>query len=181
MSREVAPGIYGLLAEFDSAEAVLHAAEAVHKAGYVQAEAYTPFPVTGLSEALGYRRTRVARVVLIGGICGAVGAFFMMWFACVIHYPLNVGGRPLNSWPAFIPITFEMGVLFASLGAVIGMLAMNGLPQPYHPVFNAASFQLGSRDRFFLCIEASDPRFELAETRRLMESLHPLSVTEVSP
>lgn len=171
--------LYGLLAEFDSPEAVLAAAERAHAAGYDRAEAYTPFPVEGLSQALGFARTKVARVVLVGGTCGACAAFAMMWFANVIHLPWNVGGRPPNSWPAFIPITFELGVLFAAFGAVIGMLAMNGLPEPHHPVFNAPNFQLASRDRFFLCVEAADPKFDLPLTRAFLESLHPRSVTEV--
>jgi hypothetical protein len=171
--------LHGLLAEFTTPEAVLSAARQVHEAGYIRAETYAPFPVDGLPQALGFDRTAVARVVLIGGLCGASGAFFMMWFANVIHLPWNIGGRPPNSWPAFIPITFEMGVLFAALCAVIGMLAMNGLPQPHHPVFNAPNFQLASRDRFFLCVEADDPRFDPDDTRRFLESLDPLTVTEV--
>ncbi len=179
MPTERSPTLHGLLAEFTSPEAVFDAARRVHDAGYARAEAYTPFPVEDLSQALGFHRTRVARIVLIGGVCGAVAAFFMMWFANVIHLPWNVGGRPPNSWPAFIPITFEMGVLFASLCAVIGMLAMNGLPEPYHPVFNAPNFQLASRDRFFLCVEAADPKFDAPATRAFLESLGPLSVTEV--
>jgi hypothetical protein len=171
--------LYGLMAEFTTPEAVLAASTRARDAGYTRAEAYTPFPVEGLSQSLGFHRTRVPLVVLIGGAAGAFGAFFMMWFANVIHYPWNVGGRPPNSWPAFIPITFELGVLFASFAAVIGMLAMNGLPELYHPVFNAPNFQLASRNRFFLCIEATDPKFDLTEARRFLESLTPISVTEV--
>jgi hypothetical protein len=171
--------LYGLLAEFTSPEAVLAAAGRAHEAGYTRAEAYTPFPVEGLAQSLGFSRTRVPLVVLIGGVTGACAAFFMMWFANVVHYPWNVGGRPPNSWPAFIPITFEVGVLFAALSAVIGMLAMNGLPEPYHPVFNAPNFQLASRDRFFLCVEAGDPRFDAVTTREFLASLGALSVTEV--
>ena len=171
--------LYGLLAEFTSPEAVLAAAHAAHAAGYTRAETYTPFPIEGLPQALGFTRTRVARVVLIGGIVGACSAFFMMWFANVIHLPWNVGGRPPNSWPAFIPITFELGVLFAAFSAMIGMLWMNGLPQPYHAVFNSPNFSLASRDRFFLCIEASDPAFDLERARGFLESLDPVSITEV--
>jgi hypothetical protein len=167
------------MAEFTTPEAVLAASTRARDAGYTRAEAYTPFPVDGLSQSLGFHRTRVPLVVMIGGVTGACGAFFMMWFANVIHYPWNVGGRPPNSWPAFIPITFELGVLFASFAAVIGMLAMNGLPELYHPVFNAPNFQLASRNRFFLCIEAIDPKFDLIEARRFLESLTPISVTEV--
>jgi hypothetical protein len=171
--------VYGLLAEFASPEAVLDAATRAHAAGYRRAEAYTPFPVDGLAQSLGFHRTRVPLVVLVGGVTGACSAFFMMWFANVVHYPWNVGGRPPNSWPAFIPITFEFGVLFAAVAAVIGMLWMNGLPEPYHPVFNAPNFQMASRDRFFLCVETADPQFELARTRQFLESLAPIAVTEV--
>jgi hypothetical protein len=170
---------YGLLAEFTTPEGVLNAALRAHEAGYTRAETYTPFPVEGLPQALGTHRTNVARVVLIGGACGASGAFFMMWFANVVHLPWNVGGRPPNSWPAFIPITFELGVLFAASCAVIGMLAMNGLPELYHPVFNAPNFQLASRDRFFLCVESIDPKFDPAMTREFLETLGAVSVTEV--
>jgi hypothetical protein len=170
---------YGLMAEFDSPEAVLDAARRVAAAGYTRAEAYTPFPVEGLSAALGFRRTRVSLIVLIGGIVGAVGAFAMQWYANVLSYRWNVGGKPPNSWPAFIPITFELGVLGASFAAVIGMLALNGLPQPYHSVFNAPRFSLASRDRFFLCIESTDPKFDREATRQLLEEMRPVSIEEV--
>ena len=171
--------LYGLMAEFASPEAVLDAARRTAAAGYTRAEAYTPFPVEGLSAALGFRRSRVALIVLIGGIVGACGAFGMEWYANVLSYVWNIGGKPPNSWPAFIPITFELGVLGAAVSAVIGMLALNGLPQPYHSVFNASRFTLASRDRFFLCIEATDPKFDAHATRRLLEELQPVSIEEV--
>ena len=140
---------------------------------------YTPMPVEGLADALGSQRTYVSTLVLLGGIAGCVGGFGLMYWITCIAYPLNVAGRPFYSWPAYIPPTFEMTVLFASLTAVIGMLALNGLPQPYHPVFNVPRFQLASQDRFFLCIEAADPRFSLEETRTFLHTLGPVEVSDV--
>ena len=174
------PLIYGLLAEFDTPEALVAAAEKVRDAGYRRADAFSPFPVHGLAEALGLKRTRVALITLICGLCGGVGAYGMMWFSSVIAYPLNVGGRPPHSWPAFVPITFELTVLGAAFGALLGMLALNGLPQPYHPLFNVQRFaDHASRDCFFIAIDAADPKFELADTRQFLESLRPQHVTEV--
>jgi hypothetical protein len=179
MPAEGKERLFGLAAEFDSPEAILDAAKQLRADGYEAAEAYTPFPVTGLSEHLGYRRTGVPLVVLIAAVCGAGGGFFMQWFANSIHLPWNIGGRPMNSWPAFIPITFECAILLAGLSAFIGMLAMNKLPQPYHPMFRLDSFPRASRDRFFLCIESSDPKFDLDATRAFLERMHPLAIMEV--
>ena len=148
-------------------------------AGYRNAEGYTPFAVEGLAEALGSSRTKVAAITFWCGVFGAILGFGMCWYANVISYQWNVGGRPPNSWPAFIPITFELMVLCAALGAVVGMLALNGLPQPYHPIFNAPRFQLASKDRFFLCIEAKDPKYDTEQTRVFLSALSPLSLTEV--
>lgn len=175
------PRIYGLIAEFDSPDALLEAARRAHAEGYRRMDAHTPFPIEGLAEAIGFRRTRLPLVVLVGGIIGCVGGFLMQYYISVIAYPLNVGGRPLNSWPAFIPVTFETTILAAALAAVIGMLALNRLPMPYHPVFNVPRFRLATRDRFFLCIEATDPKFDRDETHRLLESLGPLGVFDVEP
>ena len=171
--------LFGLAAAFTSPEAVVAAAQQVYAAGYRNAEAYTPFPVTGLSEALGFRRTWIPTIVLAGGLLGAGGGFFMQWFANVVHYPWNVGGRPPNSWPAFVPITFEMGVLGAALCAVFGMLALNRLPRLAHPMFKLDGFDAATQDQFFLCIEATDPRFDPAATRAFLEGLRPMAVMEV--
>jgi hypothetical protein len=164
--------IYGLMAEFRSPETLLHAAERASQEGFKRMDAYTPFPVEGLAEAIGFRRTRVPLIVLGGGIIGCLGGFFLQYWVAVIDYPLNVGGRPLNSWPAYIPVTFELTILCAALAAFLGVLALNGLPMPYHPVFNVERFELASRNRFFLCIEAADPNFDPDATRGYLESLN---------
>lgn len=171
--------IYGLMAEFASPEALVAAAERAHLEGYRRIDAYTPFPVDGLAEAIGFHRNRLPLLVLIGGMVGASVGFSLQYWFHVIDYPLNIGGRPLNSWPLFIPVTFELTVLVAALAAVLGLLALNGLPMPYHPVFNVERFELASRNRFFLCIEARDTKFDADATRRFMETLKPQGVYEV--
>jgi Protein of unknown function (DUF3341) len=176
---EHAPSIYGLMAEFDTPEALREAAQRTHDAGYRRMDAYSPFPVDGLAEAVGFRHTHLPLIVLIGGILGGVGGFLLQYWISVIDYPLNVGGKPYNSWPAFIPVTFETTVLAAALTAVLAMLALNGLPMPYHPVFNVDRFALASRDQFFLCIEATDPNFDNENTRRFLEGLAPRAVSVV--
>ena len=174
------PKIYGLLAEFAGPDELIAAADAVRQAGYKRTDAFSPFPVHHLAEALGLRKTRVAMLVLIGGIFGALLGFFMQWYSSKHMYPFMVGGKPLNSWPAFIPITFEMTVLCAAFAAVLGMLGLNGLPQPYHPLFNVKSFaEHASRDRFYIAIESNDPKFNLDDTRHFLESLSPKEVIEV--
>lgn len=165
------PGIYGMLAQFEQPEHLIDAVRAARLAGYRKMDAYTPFPVHGLSDHLGFHKTRMPLIVLIGGIIGALTGYAMQYYLSAIDYPINIGGRPLNSWPSFIVITFEMTILFAGFAAVFGMLALNGLPQPYHPLFNVDMFELASRSHFFLCIESGDEKFDLAETRRFLESL----------
>lgn len=172
--------LYGLLAEFEEEAALLIAARLAHAAGYRRMNGYTPFPVHGLSRALGQKPTRLPLLTLIGGIVGGSAGYFMLYYASVISYPINVGGRPLHSWPAFIPITFEMTVLGAAFAAFFGMLALSGLPHPHHPLFNVPAFSLASRNRFFLCIQAGDPLFDLARTRQFLEELH-AQVHEVPP
>src|SRR3954467_2685619 len=157
---------HGYLAEFDTPEAIVEAALQTYAAGYRKIDAYSPFPAEGLSEAIGFHRTRVPLLVRLGGIFGCVMGYFLQYYAMVRDYPLNTGGRPLNSWPAFIPVTFELTVLCAAISAVVGMFVLNRLPMPYHPVFNVPRFALASRDRFFLCIQAVDPQFELETTRQ---------------
>lgn len=171
--------LYGIMAEFGTPEQLLAAARAAHKAGYRKMDAYSPFAVEGVAEAIGFTKTRVPLVVLIGGVGGGVTAYGMQWYSAVIDYPLNVGGRPLHSWPAFVPITFELTVLFAAFAAVLGMLAMNRLPKPYHPVFNVPEFKLASQTRFFLCIQSDDHVFDTKEVREFFLSLAPISVREV--
>jgi hypothetical protein len=169
---------YGLLAEFSTHQQLVHAAEEAYAAGFRAMDAYAPFPVEGLAEALG-KKNRIPLLVLIGGIIGGVGAYFMQWYANAVSYPLNVGGRPIHSWPSFIPITFELTVLCAGLTAFFGSLALNGLPRPYHALFNVPEFDRASQDRFFLCIEAKDSKFDSKVTRAFLERLAPLSITEV--
>ena len=173
-------GLYGLMAEFETPESLLEAANRARTAGYRRMDAYAPMPVEGLAAAVGFPKNRVPLVVLLGAIVGATGGFSLCYWMTVIAYAHNVGGRPMNSWPAYIPITFELGVLIAALSAVVGMLIMNGLPQPYHPVFNVPRFRLASRERFFLCIEAHDPKFSLEETRTFLKDMNPVEVSEVA-
>jgi hypothetical protein len=171
--------LFGLMAEFESVDDLMHAAERVYAEGYRKLDAYTPFPVEGLAEAIGFHRTMVPQIALTGGLIGCFGGFFLQWWPNVIGYPLNIGGKPHNSWPSFIPITFELTILCTGLSIVFGMLALNGLPTPYHPVFNAPNFDLASRNRFFLSVETADPKFELAATREFLQSLHALEVSEI--
>jgi len=172
--------IYGVIGEFGTPEELLHAVEKVREAGYRRFDAFAPFPVEGLSGALGLKRNLVPAITLFGGLAGGIGGFFFQYWAMAITYPLNIGGRPLNSWPAFIPVTFELTILGASLAAVFGMLALNKLPQPNHPVFNVHRFTHASSDRFFVCIESKDRKFDLAECARLLQEVHAHHITEVA-
>ena len=177
--RKERPPFYGLMAEFDNPTDAVAAARAVREEGYRRIDAFSPYPVEELSEAIGAHHTRMPLIVLIGGIVGLIGGFGMQWYLSVINYPLNVGGKPLNSWPAFIPITFETTVLCAALAGIFGMLALNGLPEPYHPVFNVPNFALASRDSFFLLVESRDERFDRAQTAAFLRTLGPREVTDV--
>jgi len=171
--------IYGLMAEFDSASELVAAARQTHAAGYSKIDAYSPFPVEELAEAIGFHRNGVPLVTLIGGLLGGLSGYLLQWWIATVSYPVNVGGKPYHSWPSFIVVTFEMTILFAGIFAVFGMLALNGLPMPYHPVFNVARFAFATKDRFFLIIFSSDPRYSSVETRRFLESLGPRSISEV--
>lgn len=172
--------LFGLMAEFAGEKAVLAAAKAAYAQGYRKMDAFTPFPVDGLAGALGRPRPLLPLVVLLGGIGGCAGGYFLQWYALAVSYPLNIGGRPLNSWPLFIPITFELTILSAAFAAVIGMLAANRLPELHHPVFDAPDFARATSDRFFLCIEASDPKFDPEATRQFLESLPAQLISEVA-
>jgi hypothetical protein len=171
--------LYGIAAEVDDATALMRAVHGVRAAGYTRMDAYTPFPVEGLIEAMPSRPTMLPYIILAGGLLGLVGGFGMQYWCLAVDYPFNVGGRPLFSWPMFIPVTFELTILCASLAAVLGMLALNGLPMPYHPMFHVPRFAHASRDRFFLCVMADDTKFNASETAQLLASLGAREVTEV--
>jgi hypothetical protein len=167
------PLIFGLMAEFETAEELLEATRRTWQAGYREMDAYTPYPVEGLPRALGQTSTDVPFVVLLAGIVGAAAGFFMQYWSMAVDYPFNIGGRPTNSWPVFIPVAFEMLILIASFGAFLGMLFLNGLPRPHHPVFNVPAFARASQDRFFLCIEATDPQFDMVQTADFLSTMNP--------
>jgi ActD protein len=172
--------LYGLMAEFEDPTSLVNAAQRAHREGYRRLDAYSPYPIEELHEALGAHHTRLPLIVLLGGLAGCIGGYSLQYWVSAITYPLNIGGKPFHSWPAFIPVTFECTILVAALSAVLGMLALNGLPQPHHPVFNVPRFALASRNRFFLCIESVDPLFDLEATRRFLETLGPREVSTVA-
>jgi hypothetical protein len=163
--------LYGLMAEFHGPAEVVAAAHAVHEAGYRRVDAYTPYPIEELTEALDLHHSPLPKLVFAGGTTGLLAGFGLAYWASTIAYPMNIGGRPFNSWVSFIPPTFETTILFSALTCVLGMLALNGLPEPYHPVFNVPSFALATRDKFFICIEARDPRFDRVKTREFLAGL----------
>ena len=171
--------IYGVLAEFPSAEHLVDAARLAHEAGYRKMDAYSPMPVEGLADAVGSPPSRLPLIVLLGGIAGGALGYLMQWYLSVVSYPLNIGGRPEHPWPAFIPVTFELTILGAAIAAVLGMLALNGLPRPHHPLFNVPDFSLASQHRFFLCIEARDPQFDAVETVDFLSRLQSINVVFV--
>jgi hypothetical protein len=173
------PPIYGLMAEFRTPGELVAACRGAYAEGYRRMDAYTPYPVEEAWEAIGVHRNALPLLILLGGIAGLVGGFALEYWVSAFAYPLNVGGRPLLSLPAFIPVMFECTILAASLTAALGMIALNGLPMPYHPVFNVPQFAMASRDRFFLCIEAMDPKFERQATRDFLLRFEPVSVAEV--
>lgn len=172
-------GLYGMTAEFETPEALMDAAENARLAGYRKMDAYSPFPIHGLSDAIGFRSVAVPYIVFVCGIIGTFTGFTLEWYTQTIDYPLNVGGKPFNSLPAFIPVAYECTILFAALGAFFGMWALNGLPKPYHSIFNAPGFDRASQDRFFLAIEASDHRYDAEKTREFLMQQNPLNVAEV--
>lgn len=171
---------YGLMAEFPSAATLVTAARRAREAGYTKVDAYAPLPIEELNDALTLPRNRVPLVVLLGGLTGMAAGYGLEYWASVIHYPLNIGGRPFHSIPAFIVPAYETTILFASLAALIGMVLLNGLPMPYHPVFNVPRFEHASSDAFFLTIETVDPKFDLHGTRKFLEDLHPVGVFDIA-
>jgi len=174
------PTVYGLMAEFEDPTSLVNATHKAYHEGYRRMDAYSPYPIEELHEALGSHHTRLPLIVLVGGLAGCIGGYLLQYWVSAIAYPVNIGGKPLHSWPAFIPVTFECTILVAALSCVLGMLALNGLPQPYHPVFNVPRFALASRNRFFLCIESQDPKFDINGTRHFLETLNPREVTAVA-
>ena len=173
------PRLYGLMAEFENPQDLVEAARRTREAGFTKIDAYSPYPIEALTHALDIHDHKLPMVVLGGGVLGGLAGYALCYWCSVIAYPLNVGGKPFHSAPPFIIPTFECTILIAAFAAVLGMLALNGLPQPYHPVFHAPGFERASRDRFFLCIESQDPRYRPDETRRFLENFHPLQVSEV--
>ena len=175
------PGIYGLMAEFDDPTGLVSAAKRTYAAGYRQIDTFSPYPIEEAWEAIGQHDTRLSKIVLAGGLTGLLSGLALQEWVHNVAYPMNIAGKPLNSWPQFIPVTFELTILFAALSGVIGMILLNGLPMPYHPVFNVARFERASRDKFFLLVESADPKFDREQTRDFLKRLNPSEVTEVEP
>jgi hypothetical protein len=173
--------IYGLIAEFENPTELVNAARAAREHGYRRLDAYSPFPIEELNDALHLHHNKLPLLVLLGGIVGGTLGYLLQYYVTVIYFPINIAGRPLHSWPSYIVITFEMTILFAALSAVLGLLGLCGLPMPYHPVFNVPRFALASRNRFFLCVQARDPLFDREKTSAFLETLEPREVSEVAP
>ena len=172
--------IYGVIAEFDNPTALVNATRAAREKGYRRLDAYSPFPIEELTDVLHLHRNKLSLIVLIGGIVGGLTGYLLQYYVTVVNFPINIGGRPLHSWPAYIIITFELTILLGAISVVLGLLALCGLPMPYHPVFNVPRFALASRNRFFLCIEAADPLFDRDRTSNFLETLEPREVSEVA-
>jgi hypothetical protein len=174
------PLLHGVIAEYVTPDGLVEACKKAHAAGYRRMDAYSPYPLEEAADAIGFEKTRVPLLTLCGGILGGLSGYGLQYWTNLSAYPMNIGGRPLHSWPSFIIITFEMTILFAGITAVVGMLTLNGLPQPYHPIFNHPRFTAASRDRFFLCIEAADAKFDLNETTRFLQATDAVDVAEVA-
>jgi hypothetical protein len=174
------PEIYGMMAEFDNPTSLVNAARAAHEKGFRKLDAYSPFPIEELTDALHLHKNKLPLIVLLGGIIGGTLGYLLQYYVTVWQFPINVAGKPLHSWPSYIVITFECTVLVAGLSAVFGLLALCGLPMPYHPTFNVPRFALASRNRFFLCIESTDPLFDRQRTSEFLETLEPKEVSEVA-
>ena len=175
------PAIYGLMAEFDDPGALVHAAKRTYAEGYRQIDTFSPYPIEEAWEAIGQDDRRLSLIVLTGGLVGLLTGLGLQEWVHLFAYPLNIGGKPLNAWPMFVPVTFELTILFAALSGVIGMILLNGLPMPYHPVFNVARFERASRDKFFLLVESADPKFDRSRTRDFLKGLNASEVSEVEP
>jgi hypothetical protein len=175
------PALYGLMAEFDGPRQLVDAAKRTYAAGYRKIDTFSPYPVEEAWEAIGHHDRRLSAIVLGGGLTGLLTGYALEEWVSQIAYPVNIAGKPLNSWPQFIPVMFELTILFAALSAVIGMIVLNGLPQPYHPAFNVERFERATRDKFFLLIESEDPKFDRAATADFLKGLQATEVTEVEP
>jgi hypothetical protein len=180
-SHALPPAIYGVMAEFDDPKSLIAAAKRVYGDGYRRIDTFSPYPVEEAWEAIGHHDRRLSRIVLGGGVAGLLTGLGLQEWVHQVAYPINIAGKPLNSWPQFIPVTFEMTILFAALSAVIGMIVLNGLPQPYHPAFNVPAFARASRDKFFLLVESADPKFDRDKTTAFLRELHATEVSDVAP
>ena len=175
------PAIFGVMAEFDDPKAMVAAAKRTYAAGYRRMDTFSPYPIEEAWEAIGHHDRRLSRIVFGGGLMGLLTGIGLQQWVHQIAYPINIGGKPLNSWPMFVPVCFELTILFAALSAAIGMIVLNGLPQPYHPVFNVERFARASRDRFFLLVESRDPKFDRQHTMEFLKGLQATEVSEVAP